>query len=54
MQGVHVGQVNAPTPVDLESGALVRGADVPDSAIIGDDEAVLFNQQLATRAGVSR
>jgi hypothetical protein len=53
MQGVHVGQVNAPTPVNLESGALVRGADVPDSVILGDDEAVLFNELLVTSTGVS-
>lgn len=54
MQGLNVDLVHAVTSVDLVTRALVRGGDVPDFVIFGDDESVSFNGLLGLKAGTSR
>ena len=46
MQDLNVDLVNAVTPVDLVTRALVRGVDTPDLVIFGDHEAVPFSRLL--------
>lgn len=53
MQGLNVDLVHAVTSVDLVTRALVRGGDVPDFVIFGDDESVSFNGLLGLKAGTS-
>jgi hypothetical protein len=43
MEGLNVDLVHAVTSIDLVTRALVRGGDVPDLVIFGDDESVSFN-----------
>ena len=45
--------VNAVTSVDLVTRALVRGGDVPDLVIFGEDESVSFQGLLDHKAEMS-
>lgn len=54
MEGLNVDLVHAVTSVDLVTRALVRGGDVPDLVIFGDDESVSFHGLLDHKAEMSR
>lgn len=54
MEGLNVDLVHAVTSVDLVTRALVRGGDVPDLVIFGEDESVSFHALLDHKAEMSR
>lgn len=54
MEGLNVDLVNAVTSVDLVTRALVRGGDVPDLVIFGEDKSVSFHGLLDHKAEISR
>lgn len=54
MKGLDMDLVHTVTSVDLVARALVRGGDVPDLVIFGDDEPMSFHRLLDHKAEMSR